>query len=110
MAAPPSPPIHTQRERSNTLGIRARSSSIRVSQAREDEKSGTASAGAPRFSMLAGKGYSWKAARARLPPSRAVWNTVRNPRLLFSIGLVTAIVLLWRSMGSATKEMQRYVR
>jgi hypothetical protein len=34
---------------------------------------------------------------------------VRNPRFLLSLGLVTAIVLLWRSMGSAAGEMQRYV-
>lgn len=67
-------------------------------------------AGSYPLSMLAGKRYSWKAAKARLPPSRQVISTVRNPRFLISIGLVTAIVLLWRSMGSAAGEMQRYAR
>jgi hypothetical protein len=62
------------------------------------------------FKMLVGKGYSWKAAKARLPPSRQIIHTVRNPRFLLSLGLVTAVVLLWRSMGSAAGEMQRYVR
>jgi hypothetical protein len=60
--------------------------------------------------MLVGKGYSWKAAKARLPPSRAVWHTVRNPRFLLSLGVVSIIILLWRSMGSAAGEMQRYAR
>jgi hypothetical protein len=58
--------------------------------------------------MLVGKGYSWKAAKARLPPSRAVWHTVRNPRFLLSLGVVSIIILLWRSMGSAAGEMQRF--
>ncbi|RYN93103.1 hypothetical protein AA0119_g9869 [Alternaria tenuissima] len=58
--------------------------------------------------MLAGKGYSWKAAKARLPPSRQVIHTVRNPRFLVSVGLVAAILLLWRSMGAAAQEVQRF--
>ncbi|KAF2117766.1 Anp1-domain-containing protein [Lophiotrema nucula] len=58
--------------------------------------------------MLAGKGYSWKAARSRLPPTRAFWHILRNTRFLISIGLVSVIILLWRSMGSAAGEMQRF--
>ncbi|ENI01034.1 glycosyltransferase family 62 protein [Bipolaris maydis ATCC 48331] len=58
--------------------------------------------------MLAGKGYSWKAAQARLPPSRQVLHTARNPRFLLSLALLTAVILLWRSMGSATGELQRF--
>jgi hypothetical protein len=66
-------------------------------------------AGPFRLNMLAGKGYSWKAAKARLPPSRQVIHAVRNPKFLVSVGLIAAIVLLWRSMGSAAQEVQRYV-
>ncbi|KAF2848898.1 glycosyltransferase family 62 protein [Plenodomus tracheiphilus IPT5] len=58
--------------------------------------------------MLVGKGYSWKAARARLPPSRQIVHTARNPRVLVSVAFFTAVVLLWRSMGSAAGEMQRF--
>ncbi|KAF2467125.1 uncharacterized protein BDR25DRAFT_267999 [Lindgomyces ingoldianus] len=59
--------------------------------------------------MLVPKGgYSWKAARARLPPTRVVFHILRNPRFLLSVGLVSIIVLLWRSMGSAAGEMQRF--
>lgn len=59
--------------------------------------------------MLAGKGYSWKAAQAKLPPSRHLVHTARNPKFLLSVGLLAAVILLWRSMGSATGELQRYV-
>lgn len=59
--------------------------------------------------MVAGKGgYSWKAAKARIPPYRQITQTVRNPRFLVPLAIVTAIVLLWRSMGSAASEVQRY--
>ncbi|KAF2127364.1 glycosyltransferase family 62 protein [Dothidotthia symphoricarpi CBS 119687] len=58
--------------------------------------------------MLSSKGYSWKAARARLPPYRQVLHTVRNPKFLLSLGLCTAVLLLWRSMGSAAGEMQKF--
>ncbi|KAF2872553.1 Anp1-domain-containing protein [Massariosphaeria phaeospora] len=58
--------------------------------------------------MLVGKGYSWKAAKARLPPSRQLWHILRNPRTLFAIGAATILILLWQSMGSAAGEMQRF--
>ncbi|OCK81809.1 glycosyltransferase family 62 protein [Lepidopterella palustris CBS 459.81] len=58
--------------------------------------------------LLPKGGYSWKAARARLPPSRAVWHLVRNTRFLLFIGLAGIVVTLWRSMGSAAGEMQRF--
>ena len=109
----PSPPLHTQRERRNTGDIRARSSSIRISQARGEEEEDTQPAGFVGLKMLpqmvAGKGgYSWKAAKARIPPYRQITHTVRSPRVLVPLAIVTAIVLLWRSMGSAASEVQRY--
>lgn len=59
--------------------------------------------------MVAGKsGYSWKAARARIPPYRQISHAVRSPRFLVPLAIVTAIVLLWRSMGTAASEVQRY--
>ena len=61
--------------------------------------------------MVAGKGgYSWKAARARIPPYRQITHTARSPRVLVPLAIVTAIVLLWRSMGSAASEVQRYAQ
>lgn len=59
--------------------------------------------------MVAGKGgYSWKAAKARIPPYRQITHTLRSPRCLVPLAIVTAIVLLWRSMGNAASEVQRY--
>ncbi|KAF2690787.1 glycosyltransferase family 62 protein [Lentithecium fluviatile CBS 122367] len=58
--------------------------------------------------MLGGKGSSWKAARARLPASRQVWHMLRNIRTWLAVGLLTVIILLYRSMGSAAGEMQRF--
>jgi hypothetical protein len=59
--------------------------------------------------MVAGKGgYSWKATKARIPPYRQIAYTVRSPRFLVPLAIVTAIVLLWRSMGNAASEVQRY--
>lgn len=108
----PSPPLHTQRQRRNTGDIRARSSSIRISQARgeeEDEKQPVGFGLKMLPQMVAGKGgYSWKAARARIPPYRQITHTVRSPRFLVPLAIVTAIVLLWRSMGTAASEVQRY--
>lgn len=111
----PSPPLHTQRQRRNTGDIRARSSSIRISQARGEEDEDKQPA---RFNplkmlpqMVEGKGgYSWKAARARMPPYRQMSQTVRSPRFLVPLAVVAAIVLLWRSMGTAASEVQRYGR
>ena len=58
--------------------------------------------------MFVPKGYSWKAARSRLAPPRALWHVVRNTRVLLALGLVSMLVVLWRSMGSAAGEMQRF--
>lgn len=109
----PSPPLHTQRQRRNTGDIRARSSSIRISQARGEEEEDKPPERFQALKMLPqmveGKGgYSWKAARARIPPYRQITHTVRSPRFLVPLAIVTAIVLLWRSMGTAASEVQRY--
>lgn len=111
----PSPPLHTQRQRRDTGDIRARSSSIRISQARgEDEEDRQPESFASLKmlpQMVAGKGgYSWKAAKARLPPYRQLAHTARSPRFLVPLAIVTAIVLLWRSMGTAASEVQRYAQ
>jgi len=82
---------------------------VRLSQARGDEEHKAHGSSRTGVTMLIGKGYSWKAARARLPPPRHVLNTARNPKLLLTFGLFTLLVLAWRSLGSAAGEVQRYV-
>ncbi|KAF2013754.1 glycosyltransferase family 62 protein [Aaosphaeria arxii CBS 175.79] len=58
--------------------------------------------------MLVGKGYSWKAASSRFPPSRQFWHMIRNPRVLLSIGVFTVIVFLWRSAAPSAGDLQRF--
>lgn len=58
--------------------------------------------------MLVPKGYSWKAAKAKLPASRQLWHVLRSGRTLLAIAIFTILILLWRSMGGAAGEMQRY--
>ncbi|KAF9738442.1 hypothetical protein PMIN06_007337 [Paraphaeosphaeria minitans] len=58
--------------------------------------------------MLMPKSYSWKAARTRLPPSRQLLHTLRNPRTWALFAVVAVLVLLWHSMRSAAGEMQRF--
>jgi hypothetical protein len=89
--------VQRKRDRSDTDNLRERSVSVRISQARGDEDD-----------MLLGKGYSWKAARARLPPSRHLVHTLRNPRFLMSVGLVALVIILVRSLGPAAGDVQRY--
>lgn len=83
---------------------------MRISQSRGDDDDNDKSAAGREGlgSMLVPKSYSWKAARAKLPPSRQMWLTLRSPRTWALCGVVVVLVLLWRSMGSAAEEMQRY--
>ena len=59
--------------------------------------------------MLADKS-SWRAAKAQLPPSRQILTTIRSRKFLLALAAITSVILLWRSMGSAAAEMQKYER
>jgi hypothetical protein len=103
-------PVRKKRDGNQTpSNIRPRISSVRMSQSRGDEHEDENAAGREGMgSMLVPKSYSWKSARARLPPSRQVVHTLRSPKTWALFGVVAVLVLLWRSMGSAAGEMQRY--
>ncbi|KAF2840689.1 glycosyltransferase family 62 protein [Patellaria atrata CBS 101060] len=59
--------------------------------------------------MLVPKGgITWKSARARLPPSRAVYHTLARPRTLLLIAVTATIVLLWRGLSGTAEEMQKF--
>jgi hypothetical protein len=83
--------------------------SVRISQARGDADATPHGGSSSLISMLVGKSYSWKAAKARLPPPRQAMHIVRSPRLLLPLGLFMLVVLLWRSVGSVAGGVQRYV-
>ena len=59
--------------------------------------------------MIAPKGgVSWKSAKARLPPTRAIVSFVTRTRFILSVAIVGLIVLTWRGISTSATEMQRY--
>ncbi|KAI7472557.1 putative ANP1 protein [Hortaea werneckii] len=58
--------------------------------------------------LLPKGGVNWKAARARLPPSRAIWNFITRTRFLLLVAVVGIIVLVWNGLSGTAGEMQRF--
>ncbi|OJJ44752.1 hypothetical protein ASPZODRAFT_731591 [Penicilliopsis zonata CBS 506.65] len=58
--------------------------------------------------LLPKGGVTWKSARARLPPWRAVLVLLTRTRFLVSIALTGLVVLLWRGISSSAAEMQSF--
>ncbi|KAF2086138.1 glycosyltransferase family 62 protein [Saccharata proteae CBS 121410] len=59
--------------------------------------------------LLPKGGVNWKAAKARLPPSRAVWHFLTRTRFLPFLALAAIIILLWRGLSGSAVEMQKFV-
>lgn len=58
--------------------------------------------------MLVPKGgITWKSAKARLPPTRAIWYFLTKTRFLLFVALGTAVVLLWRSFSGTAGDLQK---
>lgn len=53
-------------------------------------------------------GVTWKSAKARIPPSRVIWKTLSQTRVLLSVAIAGIILLLWRGLSGTAGEMQRY--
>ncbi|KAI9801341.1 MAG: hypothetical protein M1825_003319 [Sarcosagium campestre] len=58
--------------------------------------------------LLPKGGVTWKTARSRLPPSRAVYHFLTRTRFLLFIALSTLLVLLWRALYNGASEMGKY--
>lgn len=58
--------------------------------------------------LLPKGGFNLKAARAQLPPTRAVWSFVTRTRFLLLLTLTGIVVLLWRGITSSATEMQNF--
>ncbi|KAK4234491.1 Anp1-domain-containing protein [Achaetomium macrosporum] len=58
--------------------------------------------------LLPKGGVSWKAARASLPPTRAIWVLLTRTRFLLLLALAGIILLLWRGIRSSASEMQNF--
>jgi hypothetical protein len=55
--------------------------------------------------LLPKGGVTWKSAKARLPPWRAVLLVLTRTRFLVSIALTGLIILLWRGISVSTSQM-----
>lgn len=60
--------------------------------------------------MMALNEGGWKASKLEVPPAQQLASTVRRPKVIIPLAVAAVLMLLWMSMGSATGEMQRYVR
>lgn len=56
-----------------------------------------------------GVGVTWKSARARLPPWRALVVLLTRTRFLITIAVTGLVILLWRGISKSAAEMQKYV-
>lgn len=57
--------------------------------------------------LLPKAGVNWKAARARLPPSRAIWNFITRTRFLLYVAVAGITLLIWNGFSGTAGEMQR---
>lgn len=58
--------------------------------------------------LLPKGGVTWKSARARLPPWRAVLVLLTRTRFLVSVAVTGLVILLWRGVSKSASEMQKY--
>ncbi|KAI9930838.1 hypothetical protein AWENTII_004042 [Aspergillus wentii] len=58
--------------------------------------------------LLPKGGVTWKSAKARLPPWRAVLVLLTRTRFLVSVALTGLVVLLWRGVSSSASQMQSF--
>lgn len=59
--------------------------------------------------LLPKGGVTWKSARARIPPWRALVAFLIRTRTVFAIALVALIVLLWRGIALSTSHISKFV-
>lgn len=58
--------------------------------------------------LLPKGGVTWKSAKAKLPPVRAIWVVLTRTRFLLSVALLGLVLLLWRGVSTSASEMQRF--
>ncbi|KAJ9156171.1 Anp1-domain-containing protein [Pleurostoma richardsiae] len=58
--------------------------------------------------LLPKGGINWKAARAQLPPTRAIWVFLTRTRFLLLLAVTGVILLLWRGIRTSASEMQSF--
>jgi len=57
--------------------------------------------------LLPKDSVTWKSTKARLPPSRKIWQFLIRTRLLVVMLVAGLVVFLWQGLGGTAGEMQR---
>ena len=57
--------------------------------------------------LLPKGGVNWKAAKSRLPPTRALLAFVTRTRFLLCVAIAGITILLWRGISTSASEMQK---
>lgn len=66
--------------------------------------------GDPTNTMLLPKGgVTWKSAKARIPPWRALVAFLIRTRTVLALALVALVVLLWRGVALSTSHISKFV-
>jgi len=60
--------------------------------------------------LLPKGGVTWKSAKSKLPPWKAILMFLTRTRFLVAVALTGLIVLLWRGITVSTREMSKYVQ
>ncbi|KAK3055365.1 hypothetical protein LTR09_003919 [Extremus antarcticus] len=58
--------------------------------------------------LLPKGGVTWKSAKSRLPPSRAIWNFLTRTKFLLFIAITGIVILIWNGLRGTAGEMQRF--
>ena len=58
--------------------------------------------------LLPKGGVTWKSAKARLPPWKAIIMFLTRTRFLVAVALTGLIILLWRGISVSTQQMSKY--
>lgn len=98
------PPSHVPIVDSDS--VRQRSGSVKASQPLGGQPP------KPARAMLLPKGsnITWKSARSRLPPTRAIWNFLTRTKFLLFVVLFGIVVLIWNGVRGTAGDWQRYVK
>ncbi|CAF9904800.1 MAG: hypothetical protein HETSPECPRED_004791 [Heterodermia speciosa] len=58
--------------------------------------------------LLPKGGVTWKSAKARIPPSRAIIHYLTRSRLLVYIGAAVVFIILWSGLSKSSSKMNKY--
>nr|OQO15771.1 hypothetical protein B0A51_16739 [Rachicladosporium sp. CCFEE 5018] len=58
--------------------------------------------------LLPKGGVTWKSAKSRLPPTRAIWRFLTQTKVLLTIAITGIVVLLYRGVSGSAGDLQRF--